>query len=241
MPHLEYRDLEGSDQNFLGTREEPDEGFYRILLDASQEEIVAKLQDLKESIEEQDFASWEFSGIRAMWFGQHLYEPLIAADQKVVEIAPVPLNKGERRFVKDLKSFHDAASQFFEDKQLYLLRNLSRGRGVGFFEAGNFHPDFILWLVAEGRQHVVFVDPKGIRNLGPTDPKIRFFETIKEIEHRLGDEDVRLHSYIVSNTPSHTMEQLWGLDKAAMAARNILFQEEDQDTYVQTMLEAVNA
>ena len=53
-----------------------------------------------------------------------------------------------------------------------------RGRGVGFFEAGNFHPDFIVWLLAGDRQHVTFVDPKGIRNVGVDDPKIRFFETI---------------------------------------------------------------
>jgi hypothetical protein len=239
LPHLEYRDLEGSDPNFLGTKEDLEEGYYRLLLDASQEEIVAKLKDLKENIEERDFAPWEFNGIKATWFAQHLYEPLLAADHKLVEIAPVPLNKGERRFVEDLKAFHDGVGRFFKDKQLYLLRNLSRGRGVGFFEEGGFYPDFILWLIAAGRQHVVFVDPKGIRNLGPTDRKIRFFETIKEIEQRLGDPNVNLHSYIVSNTPSHTMQQLWGMDKAAMVASNILFQEEDQGTYVQTMLEAV--
>lgn len=240
LPHLEYRDLEDTDPNFLGTKEEPSEGYYRLLLDASEAEIVAKLQDLKESIEERDFAPWEFSAIKAIWFGQHLYEPLLAADHKLVEIAPVPLNKGERRFVEDLKAFHDGANAFFEGKQLYLLRNLSRGRGVGFFEEGGFYPDFILWLIAESRQHVVFVDPKGIRNLGPTDRKIRFFESIKDVEQRLGDPDVSLHSYIVSNTPSHTMEQLWDMDKAAMSARNILFQEEDQSTYVRTMLEAVS-
>ena len=94
----------------------------------------------------------------------------------------MPLNKGEQLFVEDLKKFHDNAGGFFKNKQLYLLRNLSKGRGVGFFEAGNFHPDFILWLLVGGRQHIVFVDPKGIRNLGPTDPKIQFYETIKEIE-----------------------------------------------------------
>ena len=120
--------------------------------------------------------------MKAIWFGRHLYEPLLYLDQKIVEISPVPLNKGERQFVEDLKAFHDSAGGFFDHKELYLLRNLSKGRGVGFFEAGNFHPDFILWLLVAGRQHVVFVDPKGIRNLGPTDPKIQFYETIKEIE-----------------------------------------------------------
>ena len=53
-----------------------------------------------------------------------------------------------------------------QDKELYLLRNLSKGRGVGFFEAGNFHPDFIVWLIADGQEYISFVDPKGIRNLG---------------------------------------------------------------------------
>ncbi len=112
---------------------------------------------------------------------------------------------------------------------------------MGFFEAGNFHPDFILWLLAGGQQHVIFVDPKGIRNLGATDPKIQFHQTIKEIEQRLGDANVRLQSFIVSNTPSHTMRMLWRMEKADMQKRHILFQEEDKETYVRSMLEAVRS
>ena len=88
--------------------------------------------------------------MKAIWFGRHLYEPLLYVDQKIVEISPVPLNKGERRFVEDLKTFHDKESDYFAGKELYLLRNLSKGRGVGFFEAGNFHPDFIVWLLTPG-------------------------------------------------------------------------------------------
>jgi len=137
----------------------------------------------------------------------------------------------------DLKAFHDDDGGFFKGKELYLLRNLSKGRGVGFFEAGNFHPDFILWLLIGDRQHVMFVDPKGIRNLGATDPKIQFYETIKEIELRLGNPKVVLDSFIVSNTPSHEMKKQWGLDKLAMQQRHIVFQEEDKDSYVRAMLE----
>ena len=149
----------------------------------------------------------------------------------------MPLNKGERQFVEDLRAFHDNDGGFFKDKELYLLRNLSKGRGVGFFEAGNFHPDLILWLLVGIKEYVIFVDPKGIRNLGPTDPKIQFHATIKEIEQRLGDTNVCLQAFIVSNTPSHTMRMLWGMDKPAMTDRHILFQEEDTDTYVRSMLE----
>ena len=107
--------------------------------------------------------------------------------------------------------------------------------------AGNFHPDFILWLLADGQQHVIFVDPKGIRNLGATDPKIQFHETIKEIEQRLGDSTVRLQSFIVSNTPSATMRMLWRMDKSEMQKRHVVFQEEDKDSYVRSMLESAGA
>ena len=236
LPHLEYRDLEGDDPNFLCVKESPDEGYYRILIDKSQEEIVAKLGELKAAIKKGDLKSWEFRGMKAIWFSKHLYEPLLYLDTKIVEITPAPLNKGELTFVEDLKAFHDGNADFFETRELYLLRNLSKGRGVGFFEAGNFHPDFILWLLAAAYQQVIFVDPKGIRNLGPRDPKIQFYETIKEIEQRLADSAVRLESFIVSNTPSTTMRPLWDMEKSEMQRRHVLFQEEDKDSYVGTML-----
>ena len=236
LPHLEYRDLEGDDPNFLTLKESPDEGYYRIMINKSEEEIVAKLEELKRSIEKGDFKHWEFRGMKAIWFDHHLYQPLLALDQKIVDISPAPLNKGERQFVEDLKRFHDGNPHFFNSRKLYLLRNLSRGRGVGFFEAGNFHPDFILWLIEDGKQRIIFVDPKGIRNLAANDPKIQFYETIKEIEHRLGDPEVSLESFIVSNTSSAAMSLQWNIAKPEMQRRNILFQEEDGGSYVGRML-----
>ena len=237
LPHLEYQYLAPDDPNLLGVGEAPGDPYYGILLEQSQEEIKQRLEELKAAIETGKLKQVDFNGLKTIWFGQHLYQPLLYLDQNIVEISPAPLNKGERRFVEDLKSFHDNDGGFFKDKELYLLRNLSKGRGVGFFEAGNFHPDFILWLVAGDGQQLIFVDPKGIRNLGATDPKIQFHETIKEIEERLGDPKVHLESFIVSNTPSHIMQMLWDMDKPAMTARHILFQDEDSDTYVRSMLE----
>jgi superfamily II DNA or RNA helicase len=238
LPHLEYQELNLTDPNFVGAGGVDDE-YYRILIDESQGEVVAKLSELKAYIEAGDLKQWEFRGMKAVWFGQHLYQPLLYVEKKVVDISPVPLNKGEWQFVEDLKAFHDSSNGFFAEKELYLLRNLSRGRGVGFFEAGNFHPDFILWLVIGSEQRVIFIDPKGIRNLGSSDPKIQFYETVKEIEKRLGDPTVRLHSFIVSNTSSATMELQWSMTKAEMEARNILFAEEDRETYIGVLLSSV--
>ena len=235
MPRLEYRELSLDDPNFGGSQET----FYRVLVEESQQEIISKLQDLKAHIEAGDVSDWEFHGLKALWFSQHLYQPLLYLDRKVLEISPVPLNKGEYQFVDDLRSFHDANSEFFAGKQLYLLRNLSRGRGVGFFEAGNFYPDFIVWLVSENVQNVAFVDPKGIRNVPVGDPKIVFHQTIKEVEQRMGDPSVHLHSFIVSNTPSHTMEPIWAMTKSEMQARNVLFQGEDAASYIEQMLTGI--
>ena len=239
LPHLEYRDIAADDPNFSSfVREDGSEYGYRILIEESQREIVQKLEELKAGIEKGNLKDWEFRGIKAIWFGRHLYQPLLFLDGASVEISPAPLNKGERRFVEDLKAFYDAHPDNFADRELYLLRNLSKGRGVGFFEAGNFHPDFIVWQLADQGQHVAFVDPKGIRSVGLQDPKIGFHETIKEIEQRLGDPDVVLESYIISNTPSHVMRKQWGVDKSEMAKRHIVFQDEDKDTYIGVVLQA---
>ncbi len=239
LPHLEYRDIGADDPNFpCIVRETGPEHGYRILIEESQQEIVEKLTELKAAIEKGDLKTWEFRGIKAVWFGRHLYQPLLFFDGGAVEISPAPLNKGERKFVEDLKTFHDANPEFFAERELYLLRNLSKGRGVGFFEAGNFHPDFIVWQLMGDRQQIAFVDPKGIRNVGLQDPKISFFETIKEIERRLGDPNIVLDSFIISNTPSHVMCKQWDINKSEMDRRHIVFQNEDKDSYIRSILGA---
>ncbi len=239
LPHLEYQDISEEDPNFpCIVRQSGPEYGYRFLIEESQQEIVKKLTELKAAIEAGDLKSWEFRGIKAIWFERHIYQPLLFLDGGAVEISPAPLNKGERRFVEDLKAFHDANHDYFADRELYLLRNLSKGRGVGFFEAGNFHPDFIIWQIKNADQYITFVDPKGIRHVGLQDPKIGFFKTIKEIEKRLGDTKVVLESFIVSNTPSHVMQTQWGIDKTEMKRRHIMFQDEDKDTYIGEILRA---
>jgi hypothetical protein len=77
---------------------------------------------------------------------------------------------------------------------------------------------------------------KGHSKYGPHGPKISFYETVKEVEQRLGDPAVTLESSIVSNTPSHVMRKQWGIEKRDMVKRHILFQDEDTDTYIGAML-----
>ena len=51
----------------------------------------------------------------------------------------------------------------------------------------------------DDKQHEIFVDPKGIRNIGSSDPK------------------VLLNSSIISSTLSHTEWLFWGMDKKAIS------------------------
>ena len=232
--HLEYHELSEDDPNFLEQ--------YKLLVDQSAEAITTNLELLKEMLESKSFSKdWSFRELSAIWFGQHLYQPLLHLKSDFVEVSPVSLNPGERDFVLDLRNHYQDHPAFFKDRELYLLRNMSRGRGIGFFEAGNFYPDFILWLITKDKQYVTFVDPKGLRNLeGPDDPKIRFYKTIKEIESRLADPSVILNSFIVSNTPFRDVGW-WdgGMNKSDLEACHVVFQHDDKASYVSQILETI--
>ena len=234
LPHLEYRNLTEYDPNFPGVKEPEDESYYRVLVDRSDEEVITRLSELRRLIDAGTLKSWTFDSLRALNVDAHLYQPLLTLSGTRLEIHPEPLNEGEWRFVQDVQAFCEEHLRFFDDKEFYLLRNQSKGKGMGFFEAGNFHPDFILWLLTKKKQLILFADPKGIRQIGPSDPKIQFFETVKAIERRLGDTSVQLESFIISNTSYASMRFMWNVDKAEMARRHVLFQE-DRETYIEQM------
>ena len=231
--HLEYRDLSEDDPNFI------DE--YRLLIEQSRGDIIQKLEEIKGLIETGKLRNVEFQSLYAIAFDRHLYAPLLYVGDDLIEVKPIVLeSESERDFVLDLQRFCESAQgkDFLKGKELYLLRNMSRGRGIGFFEASNFYPDFILWLLDGNCQYVNFIDPKGLRNLdGPEDPKIRFHQTIKSLEAQLGDPDVILNSFIVSNT--RLSEVAWwngGMTNKDFEARHVLFRREDQSTYIEKLL-----
>jgi Type III restriction enzyme, res subunit len=235
--HLEYHELRDGDPNFV------DE--YRLLIDESAESIKSGLEALKEQINNKTFkANCEIGKLSAYWFGCHLYQPLLHLSKSaLIDVSPVSLNDGERDFVMDLKKFRDETPGFFKDRELFLLRNVSK-RGVGFFEAGNFFPDFILWLLVGKKQYVTFVDPKGLRQLdeGSSNPKVQFYRTIKGIEERLADPAVVLNSFIVSST-SYQNIPMWGdgMTKAELQECHVLFQRDDRNTYIYELLTKITA
>lgn len=111
-------------------------------------------------------------------FGEHLYQPLLldaenpanrtkpnSAEKQQIRITPPSLNAGEQEFVELLRDYWiENAVTLHSGESIYLLRNLSRGKGVGFFESEGFYPDFVLWhRKADGKQRLVFIEPHGMR------------------------------------------------------------------------------
>ena len=86
-------------------------------------------------------------------------------NEEEIKSIPVKLNKGEAKFVNDLRKSLDRNKNLLGGIDIFLLRNLSR-KGIGFFIGSGFYPDFIIWVKNGNTQNMIFIDPKGIRNLG---------------------------------------------------------------------------
>jgi hypothetical protein len=102
---------------------------------------------------------------------------------------------------------------------------------VGFFEAGGFWPDFILWHIdAEGAQTIVFTDPHGLRvSESAHSGKIRFSESVKNIETRVNQNaavPVRLESAILSPSNAAQIRSLWHMTDAEFATLHVFFMQD---------------
>lgn len=231
-PHMEYYDITEQDKNFFSE--------YKTYIDSKDTSMISKIKQLKDSLQSNKLENMEFGGFESFFFTPHLYHPLIKVDESGMKISPAPLNDGEYNFVKDLRSFYESNDDFFSNKELYLLRNQSIGRGIGFFESGGFYPDFIIWILYKGVQYITFADPKGIRNHSITDSKLQFYKFIDELDERMNDEEIKLNAFIISNTShSDILDTGLKLSKEEMKQEHILFQNDDKETYIQEMINSI--
>lgn len=245
-PHLKYQKLSPDDPNLVPV--------HMVELEPAAGELTAFLTHLADLLRKGEFTATISQGtLVANHFRNHLYQPLFHLQDNVqARISPVPLNEGEQKFLADLKEFwRDSANAskigIKELPEMYLLRNQSRGSGVGFFEPAAFYPDFILWMFHGPKQHICFVDPKGLIHLdGINDPKIRFHAIIKSIEKRLNKtaktRNIVLESFIVSSTPLHKVKQWVEPEQDAkeqFRRRHVVFQE-DKNYIVQILSMALH-
>lgn len=148
----------------------------------------------------------------------------------------------EVKFVDDLQQYINSDKQLSElnDYHIYLLRNPdNRYKGLGFALAGNFYPDFLLWLIHKqtGQQYLTVIDPKGIRNMSIDDAKINLYKEIKELESKL-DNELILNSFIVTTTPLRELINN-SLTEQELKQRHVLFMVGNQSQYLDDMFRAI--
>lgn len=234
--HLEYEILTPEHPNFIQE--------YKLYIEKTETDLIQNIHRVKRDLENKDLkGKYSFDQVYIINFTQHLYKPLIhfKANQQgeKIKVVPTALNEGEMEFITSLKTFYDKNTNYFNDKELFLLRNLSR-KGIGFFEANNFYPDFIMWIINNDKQYVNFIDPKGLRQInGFENLKIKFHKTIKEIEEKINDKNIILNSFIITPT-RHEEIKHWqdGQTITNFAQHNVYFQKDDKD-YIKNILDKI--
>ncbi len=212
--HIELKPLKQEDDNILT--------MYRIQLNEEDQMLISNLENLIQTgkiynlITEQKltdglrtYIDQTPATLKLAPFKGHLYQPLLVKqDNSSIVTIPTGLNTGEATFVEDLKNYLNTHQT---DAEIYLLRNLTRSKGVGFYEAHSFYPDFIMWIKNAQKQTIVFIDPKGLTHMGLDDPKLKLHEYLHEqIEKEIGNPNIKLDAFVVSVTPFKDLARLHG-------------------------------
>ena len=175
---------------------------YRLSVDAAETRLIEDVRELAETLQAGHRYHLKLGVLK---IDAHAYYPLLHADKGCkVTIQPVALDRNEKTLVEALGELAERGDPCLRGRELYLIRNLSRGRGVSFFDDYTYYPDFIVWLIDDNSQHVIFLDPKGLVRYGPKErKKVRLHTEIKQIEERVqaSDPELRLHAYVLSVTP----------------------------------------
>ena len=236
---MRYLLLDVSDRNLRLTADEQAVPSYIVTAPPSQVKLIEEIRRLTETDALYDAETGEPARIH---FDRHLYQPLLvdrAHGDPPGDISTTPprLNASEMRFVEDLRAYwaDRKARNPTDTRQVFLLRNLSRGMGVGFFEECGFYPDFILWIKKDDVQRVVFIEPHGMMHAPAyaKDDKAQLHERLpalaRAMEPPRGVSSVSLDSFIVSTTPYRELQRKYddgSWTRKQFAENHILFQED---------------
>jgi len=171
---------------------------YIVQVNKKEEKLINDINSLVNDINKLFFED-DMLVLPRIYFDAHLYVPILLENKRIDRIYPAGLVKSEENFIKGLRKYLESKNKELQ-LEVYLLRNFPK-RGVGFFNLSGFYPDFIMWIKSDKKQVIVFIDPKGLEHTkGLDDEKIQLRSTLKDIENKLGRNDIILDSFILSET-----------------------------------------
>jgi len=239
---MEYRPLGEDDPNLAFNRDRASTGkpAYIVKVRRSETKLLKSINDLVKNLER--LYRQEDQSLPRIYFDRHLYLPLLVRESEKLQTIPPELTESEKRFVCDLREFwKEEKDKSMAGKEVYVLRNLSRGKGVGFFENSGFYPDFILWVLDQGTgsQRIIFVEPHGMLHAKAYihDDKARLHERLPDLACKIAQrnqqhKNVLLDAYIISATPHEKLRLRYDngeWSKEKFAQKHILFPERNQN------------
>lgn len=212
------------------------------------EKKIRALQVLVKNGRLGEASRWNAGQMVAICFDSHLYYPLFAIEGAVpLKMRPLAFDApSEIQFVRDLEAFYKSplGQHVIGKRSLYLLRNAdTKAKGLGFALAGNFYPDFLLWLVddATGEQWLNFIDPKGLRQMNLNDSKLNLYKEVKVLQEKLekpGEPRLTLNAFIVSVTQFANLLNV-SCKQADLEEKNVLFMADGGQVYLKKMFEQI--
>ena len=226
---VQLQELDENDANFT------DWSVYIPRNEAS--EIEPRIQHLLESGE---IYGPELTAVPNVYNDRHLYQPLLTVGtaDTAWRTAPPALEDSEKHFVEDLYNYvRQQSGTSLASRKIFLLRNQSRGRGIGFYQNEGFYPDFILWIIEGAQQRIVFIEPHGMVHeaIHEDNPRINLFERLRGISHqRFRGEHVHMDAFLISTTDFVDLRHRYpNMDRQQFEERwHILFRNPTDPTYL---------
>ncbi len=239
--HMIYQQLSEDDSIFQD---------YTVRVNSEEAVLISDIQSFIE--DSGPINPWKERHLGLICFERHLYQPLLVALGEGIESTPPSLNEGERRLVEDLRKYwFSEKEKSLAGRRIYLLRNLGRSNGIGFFDKSGFFPDFILWIVNSNSQRIIFVEPHGMMHDEPyeSNDKAKLYELLPELSRKINDrtkpDNIYLDSFIISVTPYSILQQNAGYhnwDLQTFSEKHILFFDSIEGyDYIAELLAPVNA
>lgn len=201
----------------LGTEAEDEKNFPDWTVHVPRTEAQEVQPQIESLMENEEIYGPELTILPNVYSEQHLYQPLLTNEgylyrsllnmgmgNNLWRTTPPALEDSEKDFVEDLNQYlRRPPEKYLHQKEVFLLRNQSRGRGVGFYENEGFYPDFILWILDGVKQRIVFIEPHGMvhEDINENNDKLTLFKRLRDISYeRFRFEHVQMDAFVISRT-----------------------------------------